>query len=314
MKLSLVVPCYNEEKNVKAFHDTCVKTFANKLSSYEFVFINDGSVDDTWKALKELKIESNKPVKIINFSRNFGKEAAMFAGLHKAEGDYVTVIDADLQQHPEVVLQMVEMLDENRELDCVASYQDKRREGKILSFFKKCFYKMINKMSDTDFRPGASDFRTFRSDMVKAILKMTEYHRFSKGIFSWVGFNTEYIPYVAQARHDGKSTWSFKKLFSYAIEGIVAFTVFPLKLATFFGCLSSILSLIYMLVVVVQKIFFEINVPGYATLVSLVLLLGGIQLITLGVIGEYISKIYIQGKNRPIYIIKNYEGSEDGQD
>lgn len=310
MKLSLVVPCYNEEGNVKAFADACVKAFAGHITSYEFVFINDGSKDGTWNELTKLKENYKENIKLINFSRNFGKEAAMYAGLKKAEGDYVTIIDADLQQRPEFVVEMVDLLDANEELDSIAAYQDQRKEGKVLSFFKKCFYKLINKISDIDFYPGASDFRTFRRPMVNAILEITECHRFSKGIFSWVGFNTYYMPYTVEERNAGTSSWSMKKLFKYAMEGITAFTVFPLKVSTFVGGLMAAASLIYMIVVIIQKLAFGIAVEGYATIVVLILLIGGIQLISLGVIGEYISRIYIQGKNRPIYIIKEYVDSE----
>lgn len=310
MKLSLVVPCYNEEGNVKAFADACAKAFDGHIASYEIVFINDGSKDGTWEQLKKLKSSSGQNIKLVNFSRNFGKEAAMYAGLRKAEGEYVTIIDADLQQRPEIVVEMVDLLDNNEKFDSIAAYQAERKEGKVVSFFKKCFYKLINKISDIEFYPGASDFRTFRRPMVNAILEITECHRFSKGIFSWVGFNTYYIPYTVEARNAGASSWSMKKLFKYAVEGITAFTVFPLKVSTFAGVLLAVAALIYMLVVIIQKLAVGIAVPGYATIVVLILLIGGIQLISLGVIGEYISRIYIQGKNRPIYIIKEYIKSE----
>lgn len=310
MKLSLVVPCYNEEKSVKDFFNVCVNAFKDKIESYEIVFVNDGSKDNTWKELSALKSEQNCKLKLVNLSRNFGKEAAMYAGLKKADGDYVTIIDADLQQRPEVVLEMVDFLDNNEDFDCVAAYQKERNEGKVTSFLKKCFYKFINKVCEIDFYPGASDFRTFRHSMVDAILEITEYHRFSKGIFSWVGFNTYYIPYKAEERNAGTTSWSLKKLFKYALEGIIAFTVFPLKLSAIVGSFFAGCSLIYMLVVIVQKLFFGIDVPGYTTIVVLILLIGGVQLISLGVIGEYISRIYIQGKNRPIYIIKEYVDGE----
>ena len=307
MKLSLVVPCYNEQENVHDFYSACKNAFANKIDDYEIVFINDGSRDNTWKELSLLREQnSDARLKLINFSRNFGKEAAMYAGLQKANGDYVTIIDADLQQRPELVVQMVEFLDANPDYDEVAAYQSKRIEGKLTSSLKKSFYKLVNKMCEIDFQSGASDFRTFRHEVVDAILSMPEYHRFSKGIFSWVGFNTHYMPYVAEERNAGTTSWSMAKLFSYAFEGIIAFSVFPLKIATFVGTISSIASIIYMIVVIIQKLAFGINVPGYATLVVLLLLIGGIQLITIGIIGSYIARIYIQGKNRPIYIAKDY--------
>lgn len=304
MKLSLVVPCYNEEKNVSLFYDAVRKDFASVDFDYEIVFVNDGSKDATFKELQKL-CDGDVPVKIVNFSRNFGKESAMYAGLKETEGDYVTIIDADLQQRPSIALDMVKMLDSEPEYDCIAAYQEERKESKLLIFFKNSFYKLINKFADTEFVQGASDFRTFRRPMVEAVLSMDEYFRFSKGLFSWVGFNTKFIPYEVEERATGTSSWSFTKLFKYALEGIFAFTTAPLRMATVVGLLTSLLSMIYLVVVVVQKLFFGIAVAGYATIVALILLLGGIQLLALGIIGEYIARTYIQTKNRPIYIAKN---------
>ena len=309
MKLSLVIPCYNEEENVGLFFETCKNAF-REIESYELIFVNDGSKDDTWNELKKLH-QCEKNIKLINFSRNFGKESAMYAGLQKATGDYVTIIDADLQQRPEIVVKMIQFLDENPGYDCVAAYQDERREGRVLSFFKKKFYQFINSVCEIDFKSGASDFRTFRHGMVDSILQIKEYFRFSKGIFSWVGYNTYYMPYVAEQRNAGKTSWSFVKLMKYAIEGIVAFTVFPLKLATYIGTCFSLLSIIYMIVVVIQKLVFDIQVPGYPTLVILILSIGGIQMLLLGIIGQYIAKIYIEGKKRPIYLVKEYLSKEN---
>lgn len=309
MKVSLIVPCYNEEKNVETFYNTVIQSFKNHISDYEIIFINDGSLDGTYQKLKALYKTADN-VKVVNFSRNFGKESAMYAGLQKAKGDYITIIDADLQQNPNLVIKMVDFLEQNQEYDSVAMYQESRNESKVLSFFKTGFYKIINSVCEIDFRSGASDFRTFRHYVVDAILKIKEYHRFSKGIFSWVGFNTYYMPYVANERYAGKSSWSFKKLLKYAIEGITAFTTFPLKLSTYIGIISSVFSLIYMVVIIVQKLFYGINIPGYATLVVLILLIGGIQLLALGVIGQYLSKMYIQGKHRPIFIEKEYLDKE----
>lgn len=304
MKLSLVVPCYNEEKNVSLFYEAVKKDFAAVDFDYEMVFVNDGSHDGTFKELKKL-CDGDLPVKIVNFSRNFGKESAMYAGLSEAEGDYVTIIDADLQQRPSIVLGMVKTLDEEPEYDCVAAFQDERKESKLLVFFKNGFYSLINKFSDTEFIRGASDFRTFRRPMVEAILSMNEYFRFSKGLFSWVGFNTKFIPYQVEDRASGSSKWSFRKLFKYAMEGIFAFTTAPLRISTVLGLLTSAFSGIYLLAVIVQKLAFGINVAGYATIVALILLLGGIQLCCIGIIGEYIARTYIQTKGRPIYIAKS---------
>ena len=303
MKLSLVVPCYNEQDNVRAFYEATRQAFAGKINEYEIIFVNDGSKDNTWQELKELWEQANN-LKIVNFSRNFGKEAAMYAGLQRAEGEYVTVIDADLQQRPEIVVEMVSFLEENGEYDCVAAYQKERKEGAVLSFFKKTFYKLINSMCEINFQSGASDFRTFRREMVGSVLEMKEYFRFSKGIFSWVGYNTYFMPYEVQERNAGQTSWSFVKLFKYAIHGIVAFTTAPLNLATWLGGICAVLSVFYMVVVIIQKLCFDIAIPGYPTLVVLLLLIGGIQMMLLGVIGQYIAKIYIEGKHRPIYIAK----------
>ncbi len=310
LKLSLVIPCYNEEQNVAAFYDETLKAFEGHFDNYEMIFINDGSRDNTWNELKKL-YEKDKRVKILNFSRNFGKEAAMYAGLGKAKGEYVTIIDADLQQRPELVVEMVDFLEKNEEYDSVAMFQKDRNEGKVLGFFKKSFYKLINAMCEIDFRSGASDFRTFRHYVVDAVLEMKEYFRFSKGIFSWVGFNTYFMPYVAEERQAGKTSWSFRKLLKYAIEGITAFTTVPLKVSAYIGGVCSVFSLIYMIVVIIQKLFFGIDIPGYATMVVLILLIGGIQLLALGVIGQYISKIYIEGKKRPVFITKEYLDGEE---
>ena len=305
MKLSLVVPCYNEQDNVRPFYEACAAAFRGKIDSYEIIFINDGSKDETWRALKEIHA-GTQHIKLINFSRNFGKESAMYAGLQKAEGEYISIIDADLQQRPEIVAEMVDFLEQNMDYDSVAAYQVNRQEGKVLSFCKRSFYALINRMCEIDFKSNASDFRTFRRGVAEAILEMKEYFRFSKGIFSWVGYNTHYIPYEAAQRNAGETSWSFRKLFKYALEGIVAFSTFPLKLATYCGLIFSLLSLTYMVVVIVQKLFWGIDVPGYPTLIVVILLVGGIQMLMLGIIGQYISKIYIEGKRRPIYLVKEY--------
>ena len=312
MKLSLVVPCYNEESNVQRFFDVTNQTFgAAGITDYEFVFVDDGSRDNTLENLKALLKAGQGSIQVVSFSRNFGKEAAMYAGLARAKGDMVCIIDADLQQHPEVVVQMKQILDTKPEVDCVATYQENRKEGKLLSGLKSCFYKLINLLSDVDFVNGASDFRLMRRKMVNAVLSMTEYHRFSKGIFSWVGFRTEYIAYEVRARESGQSKWNPVKLTKYAIEGIVAFSTSPLKVATVIGFLSAALSVLYMIVVVIQKLAFGIDVPGYATIIVLILLLGGLILFCLGIIGEYLAKMYVQLKNRPIYIEKDYWRTDD---
>ena len=305
MKLSFVVPCYNEEGNVKRLLEEIKSTFLD-FSDYEVIFVDDGSSDNTKNVLKALYEENKAFVQVISFSRNFGKEAAMYAGLSASFGDMVLIIDADLQQHPSIALNMFEILEQNPDIDCVTAYQKNRTEGKIMSFVKSCFYKVINKLSDVNFVNGASDFRLMRRNMVDAILSMTEYHRFSKGIFSWVGFNTEYIPYESTKRTSGNSKWKVKNLVKYAMEGIISFSTSPLRLSAYIGFLSSLISIIYLIVVVAQKLIFGNDVPGYATIVVLVLLLGGLQLFCLGVLGEYFAKMYIQVKDRPVYIIKEH--------
>lgn len=315
MKLSLVVPCYNEEGNVEKFYSEVKRVFDGCVEDYEFVFVNDGSKDETYHKLKKLYEEHKESqIQVLSFSRNFGKEAAIYAGLKSVKGDLVCLIDADLQQRPEVVLRMLDVMQKNEEIDCVTAYQDERKESRLMTAMKSAFYKIINGIADVPFVNGASDFRLMKRKMVDAVIEMGEYHRFSKGIFSFVGFNTEYIPYTVEERESGESKWGFRKLFKYAIEGIVSFTTFPLKLSTYIGLFSSFASIIYLIVVVIQKLAFGINVPGYATIVVLVLLLGGLQLFCLGLLGEYLSKIYVQVKNRPIYILKEHLGSKDKKD
>ena len=315
MLLSLIIPCYNEEGNVEKFFFETNKAFAGKNFDYEFVFVNDGSRDSTHAKLKKLYEENeNYNIQVLTFSRNFGKEAAIYAGLKAAKGEMVCLIDADLQQRPEVVLEMLDVMNGSEDIDCVAAYQAQRRENKIMNAFKSLFYKIINGVAEVDFVNGASDFRLMKRNVVEAILQMTEYHRFSKGIFSWVGFNTKYIPYKAEERENGKSKWGFGKLLKYAIDGIVSFSTFPLKLSAFVGFFSAIISIIYLVIVVIQKLAFGIDVPGYATIVVLVLFLGGMQLFSLGILGEYLSKIYVQVKNRPVFVLKEHLGKDDDHD
>jgi len=303
-KLSLVVPCYNEEKNVPLFYKACKEAFDKLKMDIELIFINDGSKDDTIKELKKLTTKKKFSIKVINFSRNFGKEAAMYAGLKNATGDFVCIIDADLQQPPKLVVPMLEVLKDNPEYDCACYYQEKRIENGFISFVKKMFYKTIERLSDIQFVNGASDFRLFRRYVVDAILSLPEKNRFSKGIFSWIGFNTYYLPYTPEERQNGVSSFNFKSLLKYALSGIISFSIAPLRLATYSGLTFSLLSFIYLIVVLIQKIFFTIDVPGYATLIACILLIGGLILFGLGIIGEYIARIYVEVKDRPIYISK----------
>lgn len=310
MKLSLVVPCYNEAENVAAFQDAVIHAFEGCGYDYEIVYIDDGSKDATLHNLKKLYAAQKCPVKVVSFSRNFGKEAGLYAGLQHASGEYISLIDADLQQRPEIVRDMVKILDEQPEYDVVAAYQDRRGEGKVLSFFKKCFYAVINKLSNVKLHPDASDFRTFRRSVAQSILALGEYHRFSKGIFAWVGYDTCFIPYTACQRAAGTTKWNFRKLFNYAIDGIIGYSTAPLRFATYLGGFTAVAAVIYLIIVVLQKLIAGIDVPGYATIIVLILLLGSMQLFCIGIIGEYVGKTFEQSKNRPVYIAKeilNYE-------
>ena len=304
MKLSLVVPCYNEAENVAAFQAAVIGAFEGCGYDYEIVFVNDGSRDATLHNLKKLHAAQACPVKVVSFSRNFGKESGIYAGMEHADGDYISIIDADLQQRPEIVRDMVKILDEEPQYDVVAAYQDRRGEGKVLSFFKKSFYAIINKLSTVKLQPDASDFRTFRRSVRDSLLELAEYHRFSKGIFAWVGYDTKFIPYTACERNAGTTKWNFRKLMNYAIDGIIGFSTAPLRMATYLGGLTGIAAVIYMLVVILQKLIWGIDVPGYATIITLVLLLGAVQLVCIGIIGEYVGRTFEQSKNRPVYIAK----------
>lgn len=306
MKLSLIVPCYNEAENVALFQSAVISAFSDCGYDYEIVFVDDGSKDATLHQLRKAFQEQKCPVKVISFSRNFGKEAGIYAGMQQAEGDYISLIDADLQQRPEIVREMVAILEEKPEFDMVTAYQDRRGEGRLLSFFKKSFYKLINRLSRTQLKSDASDFRTFRRSVAESILSMGEFHRFSKGLFAWVGYNTCYIPYTAQERACGKTKWSFGKLFNYAIDGIIGFTTTPLRIATVVGLLTAIAAMLYLIAVIIEKIVWGIAIPGYATIIVLILLLGSVQLLCIGIIGEYVGRIFEQSKERPVYIVKEF--------
>ena len=313
MKLSLVVPCYNEAENVRPFQDAVINAFDGCGYDYEIIFVNDGSKDATLHNLKKIHAEQRCPVKVVSFSRNFGKESGLYAGLEQASGEYVSLIDADLQQRPEIVLDMVKILDEKPEYDVVAAYQDRRGEGKVLSFFKKSFYSIINKLSHVTLQPDASDFRTFRRSVRDSLLQVGEFHRFSKGIFAWVGYDTCFIPYTACERNAGTTKWNFWKLFNYAIDGIIGFSTAPLRFSTVVGAITAVIAALYLLVVIIEKVFWGIDVPGLATVIVLILFFGSMQLFGLGIIGEYVGRTFEQSKDRPNYIAKEiltYEENE----
>lgn len=317
MDLSVIIPCYNEEKNVSLIINEFDKTFKEVNIKIEYIFVNDGSKDNTLAEIRKIIDSSNKTIKCLDFSRNFGKESAIYAGLVKSAGNYITIIDADLQQHPRYVLEMYNYIINNPEYDCITCYQKKRKEGKIKKFLKNTFYRLINKMCNIEFYKNASDFRLFNRTVANSLIEIKEYYRFSKGFFSWIGFNTYYMPYVVQERKYGKSSWSMLALFKYAIDGIIGFSIVPLKIATILGFISFLGSIIYLIVIVIQKITIGIAISGYPTIVCLILFFGGIQLIFAGILGEYLGRVYIETKRRPLFIIKNEyktKGEADNHD
>ncbi len=304
-KLSLVIPCYNEEESIGRLYEEIALVMTKENVSFELVLVNDGSSDKTADIMRRIAETTPYCVKVIDFSRNFGKEAGMYAGLSHATGEYTVIVDGDMQQSPETVINMLRFLENNPEYDCVAAVQEKRHEGCLISFFKRAFYSIINKAASVRFVSGASDFRMMRRPVVDAILSMCEYFRFSKGIFSYVGFNTYYMPYEVRARGGGKSKFNFFKLLRYAFDGINSFSTMPLKFATVTGIISAIAAFVYLIIVIIQKLTAGIDVPGYATIVVLILLLGGIQLLSLGIIGDYVGKNYVETKKRPVYIVRS---------
>ena len=303
MKLSIIVPCYNEEGVVGLYYNEAIKYIKECNMDYELIFVNDGSSDNTISDCLKLK-EIDKNVVIVDFSRNFGKEAAMYAGMVTSTGDLVVIMDVDLQDPPKLLPEMVKLITKEG-YDSVATYRvDRKGEPPIRSFFARQFYKLINKMTEVEIVDGARDYRMMTRIMVDSIISMGEYHRFSKGIFTWVGFKTKYLEYENVERVAGETKWSFWKLFKYAIEGIVAFTTFPLRIATLIGVFVSFVGFIFMMYIAIKAIVFGDPVAGYPSLIVVITMLGGIQLIVLGVLGEYLAKTYMETKRRPIYIIK----------
>lgn len=305
IKHSLIVPCYNEEGNVEKFLTQVKGAMSGYTDDYEIVFVNDGSKDETPKKLRKL-FNENKDVKIkvINFSRNFGKEAAMYAGFTQAVGDYVTIIDADLQQDPKYAVQMGKILDENPDCDMVAAFQEKRKEGKLITLCKTMFYKTINKVTEVDFISDASDFRTMRQSVVKTILALPEYNRFSKGIFSWVGYNTISIPYEVKERESGETKWNFVKLLKYALDGITAYTDMPLKLPVYTGGFMGVISVLAFIAMFIFDIINDTVDFSLGYIAALIVLMSAIICVFLGIMGYYIGKIHSQVKDRPIFIAK----------
>lgn len=304
-KISIVVPCYNEQGSIPYFYHA-IRCIADEMSmiQLELIFVDDGSKDDTLEVIKQLCEEDNR-IHYLSFSRNFGKESAIYAGMKDASGDYVAVMDVDMQDPPSLLPQMYQILTKEKEYDCVATRRTTRKgEPPIRSFFARQFYKLINKISKTQVVDGARDFRMMTRRMVDSILSMEEYNRFSKGIFGWVGFQTKWLEYVNVKRVAGETKWSFWKLLVYALDGIIAFSTAPLILSSIFGLFFCAVALIMIVVIVVKTLVWGDPVAGYPSLICAIFLLGGVQLLCLGILGQYLSKTYLETKHRPIYIIK----------
>lgn len=308
--ISVVVPCYNEQESLPVFYREITKT-ADEMTNvnFEFIFVDDGSRDKTLSIAKELNKKDDR-VRFISFSRNFGKEAGMLAGLRAAKGNYIAVMDVDLQDPPSLLPEMYAAV-ASGEYDSVATRRTTRKgEPPIRSFFARMFYKIINRMSDADIVDGARDFRLMRRKMVDAILSMGEYNRFSKGIFGWVGFKTKWLEYVNVERVAGETKWSFWKLFKYSMEGIMAFSTTPLYLSSITGFIICVIAFIMACFYIVKTLVFGDPTAGFPSLVCIILFLGGIQLIGIGVVGMYLSKTYLETKQRPVYIVRETEEDE----
>ena len=314
-KISCIVPCYNEEAALPYFlreiRKVADQMSATYQSSFEFIFVDDGSKDKTLEILREAAVQDER-VRYIAFSRNFGKEAAMYAGLQRCTGDYAAVMDADMQDPPTLLPEMYETL-QSGEYDSVATRRvDRKGEPPVRSFFARCFYKIINKISDADIVDGARDFRLMKRKMVDAILAMGEYNRVSKGIFGWVGFRTKWLPYENVERVAGETKWSFWKLFKYSLQGIIAFSTAPLGIASVMGMILCLIALVMVVVIVVKTLLLGDPVSGWPSLACMIMFMGGIQLLCIGVLGQYLAKTYLETKHRPIYIIA--ETNEDSNE
>ena len=306
--LSIVVPCYNEEESVKLFLSEIQSILADY--NFEVIFVNDGSSDNTLDVIKDLA-DSNSNVKYISFSRNFGKESAIYAGLSNANGDLVCLIDADLQHPPSLIPEMIESICSG-EADVVAARRTSRKgESRVKSFFSHMFYKVFNRMSRITLVEGATDFRVMKRIVVDAVLDLPEYNRFSKGLFQWVGFETKWIAYENVERVAGESAWSFGQLVRYSVEGVVAFTTIPLTIVIFLGTILSVVAFLYMLFIIIKYLIYSDPVQGFATTMSVILLLGGIQLLSIGALGKYLEKTYTETKKRPIYIVRESNIDEE---
>lgn len=304
-KLSIVVPCYNEQESIPLFYPAVEKVVKKMPLEIEYWFIDDGSSDSSLEEMRKLNQAAPDRVHYVSFSRNFGKEAGLYAGLQAARGDYVVVMDVDLQDPPEYLPEMYDYL-KTGEYDCIGMRRTTRTgEARFKSFLSDQFYNVINKISDTKIVSGVRDYRMMTRQMVNAVLSLKEYNRFSKGIFNWVGFKTKYLPYKNVQRVAGTTDWSTWKLFKYAIDGITDFSEAPLSIATWTGGISAFLAVIGLIFVIIRKIIEPSSSAfGWASLVCIMLLFGGMQLLCLGIVGRYVGKMYMQTKQRPIYIVK----------
>lgn len=312
--ISIIIPCFNEEEAIPLYFSEMEKLKGSLSHEFEYLFINDGSSDKTLEILRRMASEHSY-VRYISFSRNFGKEAALYAGLQASTGDLVTVMDVDLQDPPELLPQMIEII-ETTDTDCVGTRRaDRTGEAPIRSFFARRFYQLINKISDTEMVDGARDYRLMTRQMVDSVLESTEYNRFSKGLFSWVGYKTEYISFENRERVVGETTWSFWILFNYSIDGIVNFSETPLNIVSIIGAFSCLVALVSMVFIVVRALLFSDPTSGWPSMVTITLFIGGIQLLSIGIIGKYLGKIFLETKKRPVYIVKETEkDKEEKQD
>ncbi len=309
MKLDVIIPSYNEDGNIEIIHKELTKVL--KDIKYTLIFVDDGSTDHTLAKLKDIYNKDKRHVRVLSFSRNFGKDAAIYAGMSVSNAEYTVVIDADMQQNPKYIIEMLEYIEKHPEYDQIAMVNNYENEKGSKRFLKRIFYKILNRLSEQKFVAGASDFRLFKKNVVKALVKIGEKNRFSKGLFAWVGFNTYYMSYEIDERYSGESKFKFRKQLSYALDGIVSFSTKPLKLATIIGSIISLIAFIYIIEILLETIIFGKDIPGYASIMCVVLLLGGIQLLVLGIIGEYIAKSYIEAKDRPVYVTKEVIGYDD---
>lgn len=309
--ISIVIPCYNEEQSIPYFYKEINKVSKNIKTNFEFIFINDGSKDNTLGIIKKYA-KKDKRVKYINLSRNFGKEGAMLAGLEHSKGDYIAIMDADLQDPPALLKDMLAILeDKNNDYDCVGTRRVTRKgEPPIRSFFARIFYKIINKLSKVEMVDGARDYRLMTRQMVNSILELKEYNRYSKGLFEFVGYNTKWLEYENVERIAGETKWSFWKLFIYALEGIIAFSTAPLAISSITGIVFCLIAFILIVVIIIKTLIFGDPTSGWPSLVCIIFLVSGVQLFCLGIIGQYLSKTYLETKNRPIYIVKDTNTNE----